>query len=157
MFVSSYNTYIHTNKSQATEKQVQDREKQTTSFSTRLFQKSSTQALESSASSVDYIAKNNAFWQKVELQRHQNDTLGKDFLEKTKQFEGQKKLSSAKQAYAEGTKFFSLSPKQVNSLDLTPKIDKKLPDDIKELKEQMIRNLMINTYVANDRYYKITA
>lgn len=157
MFVSSYNTYIHTNRSQSTDKQVQEREKQNDSFSTRLLQKKAPHSLQSSPSAVDYIAKNNAFWQKVELQRQKDDTFGKDILEKTKALEGQKTLTNAKQAYTESAKFFSLTSKHHSSLDLTPKIDKKLPDEIKELKEKIMRNLMVTTYAANDRYYKVTA
>lgn len=157
MFVSSYNTYIHTNRSQSTDNRVQEREKQTDSFSTRLLQKKAPHLLQSSSSAVDYIAKNNAFWQKVELQRQKDDTFGKDILEKTKVLEGQKTLSNAKQAYTENAKFFPLTSKHHSTLDLTPKIDKKLPDEIKELKEKIMRNLMVTTYAANDRYYKVTA
>jgi hypothetical protein len=157
MFVSSYSTYIHTNRPQSTEKQAQEREKQNDSFSTRLLHHKASPTLQSSASAVDYIAKNNAFWQKLELQKQQEGSFNKDFLEKTKLFEGQKTLSSAKQAYTEGAKFFSISPKHTGSLDLTPKIDKKLPNEIKEIKEKIMRNLMVTTYIANDNYYKITA
>lgn len=157
MFVSSYSTYLHTNNTQNTQKQLQEREKQNDSFASRLTHKKPSTSHPSTSNAIDYIAKNSAFWQKLELQRQKDESLGKDFLEKAKAFEGQKKLSNAKQAYHESVKFFPLTSKQIISVDQSPKIDKKLPNEIKEIKEKLMRNLMVSTYIANDNYYKITA
>ena len=157
MFVSSYNTYIHTNPSQATEKQREEREKQSASFPSRFVQKPTLQTQNPSTFAVDYIAKNNTFWQKLELQKQEQNGKDKEFQETTKLFANQKTLSNAKQAYTEGAKFFSLFQKHTSTLDQTPKIDKKLPEEIKDLKEKVMRNLMVSTYIANESYYKITA
>ena len=157
MFVSSYNTYIHTNASQTVEKQRETKEKQNSSFDFRFAQKKLPEIQKPSLFAVDYIAKNNTFWQKLELQKQTQEQSQTELQETTKLFTNQKTLSNAKQAYSESTKFFSLFQKQIGVLDQTPKVDKKLPAEIKEIKEKLMRNLMVNTYIANDNYYKITA
>jgi hypothetical protein len=57
----------------------------------------------------------------------------------------------------ENSTMFPLLQKPKLTLNQTLKTDKKLPQDTQKAKESIIRRDMINTYIANDNYYKITA
>jgi hypothetical protein len=52
---------------------------------------------------------------------------------------------------------FSLILKPLTTLSQTPKIDKKLSNDLQELKEQLIRKDMISAYKSNESFFNITA
>ncbi len=75
----------------------------------------------------------------------------------TKLFSSNATLQSAKVAYSSNSTMFSLLKKPTATIDQTPTIDKTLPLDIQEIKENNMRHLMVNTYLANDNYYQTTA
>ena len=52
---------------------------------------------------------------------------------------------------------FPIIKKPAFTLSQTPKIDEKLPLDVQEAKEKTLRHTMLNTYISNDNYYRITA
>ena len=52
---------------------------------------------------------------------------------------------------------FSLIAEPSTTLNQTPKVDKKLPNNLQELKAQFIRKDMISAYTANESYFNITA
>jgi hypothetical protein len=52
---------------------------------------------------------------------------------------------------------FSLVKKPTLALSYLPKIDEKLSPDVKEAKEKNLRYTMVNTYMENDKYYRVTA
>ena len=66
-------------------------------------------------------------------------------------------LKSAKVAYADNSVMFSLLKKPGISLNQIPKINKTLPQNIQDVKEDNLRNNMVNTYLENDKYHLITA
>ena len=43
------------------------------------------------------------------------------------------------------------------TLSQTPSIDKKQSLDIQKIQEKNLRQTMVNTYLANDKYFQITA
>ena len=52
---------------------------------------------------------------------------------------------------------FSLFQKPHATLDQTPKLENTIPKEPSDIKELNMRHKMVNTYIANDNYYKITA
>jgi len=52
---------------------------------------------------------------------------------------------------------FSLLVKPKQTINQTPKIDQKMPIEAQDAKESVIRSTMVNAYIANDNYYRITA
>lgn len=157
MFVSSYNTYINTNNSNKnTKTNVEKENLNTKSFNSQLLSKTKTQIVNQPAVPVDYISKSLVFSnkQQVEQQLSKSPDQTKSKIDK---FKGQSTLISAKDAYTSNSKMFSLFIEPHATMSQTPKIDSSLPDNLKELKEQTIRHQMVNTYIENDTYYKITA
>ncbi|MBU0721370.1 hypothetical protein KJ877_08505 [bacterium] len=157
MFVSSYSTYINTNSSARNDGADSQKVKKEPSFGSGLSEKQTLSFTDAIHLPVDYIAKKSAFWHKLELQKKEAQNTQKDIEQKTKEFTQHKTLQNAQKAYTENSKIFSLFLKANPTLDQTPKIDKKLPKDIQDLKEKNIRHTMVNTYLSNDRYYQLTA
>jgi len=161
MFISSYNTYIQTNTSTRNEKQKEDGGG--SSFTSKLFEQPKLQLFSFTSLPVDYVqntkSSRNKFAiekQTQKLQDSKNDELYKQ--EKlTKKVSTQQTLQSAKTAYKDNAKLFSQIQKTKITLDQTPKVDPKLPENIQELKEQNMRRIMVNTYIQDDNYYKRTA
>jgi len=169
MFVSSYNTYIST---VATNKHTREKEvdsKSSTSQSSKVFEIPKTELQALSNLPVDYILKSKTFNNKLELKRQEfelanpqkqdspqtqvkNNSQITSFL--SKEFLFTKTILSAKKAYEDNSKTFSLIKVPGNTQDQTPKIDTRLPIDEQELQ---MRHTMVNTYIDNDRYYKVTA
>lgn len=164
MFVSSYSTYINTNASDKAAKQRYDKSgAESKSFDSELSKKNSSLSFKSSNLPIDYISKSQFLhnkqeleFQKQQLQEPQNKTLNQT-KEMMNKFSGQNSLLSAKSAYESNSKMFSLFQKPHATLDQTPKTDKKLPLKTQEAKENNLRHLMVNTYIANDKYYQVTA
>ena len=167
MFVSSYSTYIQTNTSDRAAKQrVGKPSLESQSFSSKLTQATSSPTLINTALPVDYISKSQVLNNKLELD-YQKDKLKEsknNSFSTTKEFtsklSAQSSLVSAQSAYESNSKIFSLYQKPHATLNQTPDIEKTLPKEpkeIQEIKELNMRHKMVNTYIANDSYYKITA
>ena len=150
MFVSSYNTYISTNNSQKIEKKESPRREES-SFSVKFSPKSLPVLSTTTNLPVNYISNykvlNNQ--QKLQQETSQNN-------EKLK-FTKINAHLNATNAYTDNSKIFSLLLKPRATLDQTPHVDKKLPVEVQEIQEENLRHTMVNTYIANDNYYKITA
>ena len=159
MYVASYNTYIAPlNVSEQTEFKKTEKGRESSTFA--LETKPDAPFLKPSTLPVDYVAKNSGFWQKYELQRQMQEQQkqGEKFQDATQLFTRASTLQHAKEVYTHPLKTFSLYPKpHAKAIDQTPKIDERLSPQAHEFKELQMRRTMINTYVANDTYYKITA
>lgn len=152
MFISSYNTYISTNNSDKTNKYKESQSKdEAREFNLKSY---TTPTLTTNTANknlpVDYVSNYKSF---NNQQKIQEQIKNQDDAKYTKV----KTLQSAKIAYEDNSKMFSLRIKPTVSLDMTPKISKDIPKDIQELKESKLRNKMVNTYMANDKYYQLTA
>ena len=99
--------------------------------------------------------------QEIESQKQQLQKSPDKELVKTKntltKFTAPNSLLNAKSAYESNSIMFSLFQKPNATLNQTPKIDETLALKTQEAKENNLRHLMVNTYIANDNYYKITA
>ena len=164
MFVSSYNTYIHTNASDKSAKQrFEKADVDSKSFNSELKKDDSSVHFKNPNLPIDYIAKSQVLNNKYELEAQKQqfeEQIPRD-LNKTKdtinKFSGQNSLLNAKNAYENNSKMFSLIKIPHSTLDQTPKVDKEMPKKAQEAKELSMRHLMVNTYIANDNYYQITA
>ena len=162
MFVSSYSTYISTNPSQRTDKSRSEGEKSFSSLIPKTLDVNSVK-FSNLAIPVDYISKSQAFSNQLELelQKRELNNQDKNGLGETKksitEFSNTKMIQNFKQAYSDNSKIFSLFKIPHATQDQTPKIDKKLPDDVQEIAKQALRDAMLNTYIQNDRYYQLTA
>ncbi|MEA3330448.1 MAG: hypothetical protein U9Q29_01990 [Campylobacterota bacterium] len=141
MFVSSYNTYIHTNRlTNATNERVEKSKHVGSSFNSVLSQNEVLKSKSSENLPINYVSNYKAFNNKQKLQnpfQDKNTTTYKTITTK----------ENAKIAYEDSSKIFSLSQKPSITLNQTPKIESELN----------VRHAMINTYIANERYYQVTA
>jgi hypothetical protein len=155
MFVSSYNTYVNTNATQRTQKERTDTpSEKASSFSTKLSGISApiadVLALKNQLP-VNYVSDYKVLSNQHKLQQSNGQELAKTkFTQITAQ-------QSAKVAYSDNSQLFSLLTKPKITLDQTPKLNTKLPQKAQEAQEKTLRHTMINTYIANENYYKITA
>lgn len=150
MFVSSYNTYIHTNSTDKTTKTKELKSiDDSKSFATKLFNTSKTDSLNLKNTPINYVDNPKVFYNRQKLE--QNIESNKEFLNANK-FNGASSLKNAKAAYNANTIMFSIVPKPkgtLSPLSSNTKANNELP-----LSEKLSA---INTYLLNDRYYRITA
>lgn len=152
MFVSSYSTYIDTNHLQKSkETQKEERKTDSSAFAKQLKFNPNAPQKQANQFPVNYIADYKVLSNQQKLQQETQGNMQKLKFSKLKAFD------SAKNAYSDNTKIFSLLIKPKATLDQTPRIDKKMPAQAQEAKESIIRHQMVNTYISNDNYYKITA
>lgn len=163
MFVSSYNTYIQPSATQRVTKEKEQPSKSGESFASKFLEQPKLEPLLTSTLPVDYVNKAKSFNNKLEMKRQEealNNSQGEEsFSSKdlTKEFASRKILQSAKTAYEDNSKMFSIYKQPQHTLDQTPTADKELPQNIQKLKEENMRRKMVNTYIQNDNYYKVTA
>lgn len=151
MFVSSYNTYIGTNSSHKTQKYAEKNLNESLeSFSKNLLNSTVIKPYTHTDLPVDYISNYKSLNNQQKLQERVYEKSSEEFKKLTI-------TNSAKTAYEEGIKIFALSKKPPLTLNQTPQIDERLPKETQEAKEKTMRNIMINTYLSNEKYYKITA
>ena len=151
MFVSSYNTYVSTNNSDRTSNQRVDKAKPSTgSFESKLEQSGVLESKNTQNLPITYISNYKAFSNKQKLQEQFQN---KDEIKYNKV----NAMKNAQSAYKDNSVMFSflLEPQMTQSQ--TPQIDQKLPSDLQKAQEQNMRHAMVNTYLANDKYYRITA
>lgn len=152
MFVSTYNTYVGTDTSNKTNgyKSNGSSKENRDSFGDELSKFTIVKAHTDKNLPIDYISNYKSFNNQQKLQEQLQNRDG---------FELKKLniINNAKAAYEENTKMFSQLKKPTFTLSHTPKIDEKLPRDVKEAKEKTLRHLMVNTYLANDKYFQVTA
>jgi hypothetical protein len=153
MFVSSYNTYISTDTSNKSQRERVDTSKERkSSFDTKLLNNDSKNIVATNNKlPLSYISNYKALSNQQKLQEDLNQNFAKTKFTKIN------KINNALSAYMENSTMFPLLQKPKLTLNQTLKTDKKLPQDTQKAKESIIRRDMINTYIANDNYYKITA
>ncbi len=148
MFVSSYNTYITNKPASKIDKSTHNENEKNDSFQKRLFSDNLEKIVSSPAKiPLNYISNYKSLHNQQLLQQH-NET--KKEYSKIK-FEKINKITSAQNAYSENAKLFSLAQKPKTAL--TQEI--KQPENIQQ--NTLLKQKFINTYIANDNYYKITA
>ncbi len=151
MFVSSYNTYITTNPSDKNSAQKLEKKSSSgESFQSQLKQHSLLESKDTKNIPINYISNYKAFSNKQKMQDGLLDN-------ETKKFTKINNLNSAKDAYKENSKMFSLFLEPKMTQNQTPQIDASLPKELQSAQEKQLRHTMVNTYLANDKYYQITA
>jgi len=156
MFVSSYSTYIQTGAANKNIRQKDTEYENRSALSSKLYEKN-TPALSSGAPfAVDYIAKNNNFYTKLFLEKNQDEQSAQT-KELTHKFIDQSTLQDAKKAYTQLPKMSSFFRETFIAFDKTQTVASKSSQETQESKDTATRKLMIDTYIANDNYYKISA
>ncbi|MBU1217399.1 hypothetical protein KJ870_03225 [bacterium] len=156
MFVSSYSTYIQTNTNDKNVKQKDVSYGKDSGFSSKLLKESVADTAKNASLPVDYIARNNNFYTKLFLEEHQDEQSAQT-KELTHKFIDQSTLQDAKKAYTQAPKMTSLFRETFLALDKTQLAEAKPSQNTQDFKDAKMRKLMINTYIANENYYKITA
>ena len=164
MFISSFSTYITNNTSDRTTRaKTENIQEKSDLFSSKLSNKINSSSLIKPSIPANYISQGQAQHNKQMIELNQQsiqNSQKSDFKASndiTKNFSSNVSLLNAKAAYSSNVTMFSLLKKPTATLDQTPSIDKALPENIQELKEKNMRHQMVNTYLANDKYYQITA
>ena len=152
MFVSSYSTYINANAVDASTRNKRvDKPSADSLFNSKLFKKPSADR-PLTKFPIDYISKNKVLNTKAHIQQH---------LEQNSQITKFTTISSqikASSAYTANSTMFSLMIKHQPALKPNAlNTNQNLPQEIKDIKESLLRNKMLNTYISNDNYYQITA
>ena len=152
MFVSSYSTYIDTNRLQKSqETQKEEKKTENGAFSKKLNLNLSSLQKSTVNFPINYISDYKVLNNQQKLEQDVAQNRQKQKFSKIQSFD------NAKTAYSDNTKIFSLLVKPRATLNQTPRIDKKMPQNAQEAKESIMKHEMINTYIANENYYKITA
>ena len=152
MFVSSYSTYITTDTNSKIQREKASlRDDKNSAFSSKLSEKTVPNLVANKNLPVNYISNYKALNNQQKLLQEDHTNQAK------KKFSKINAITSAKINYSDNTKIFSLLLKPSATLDQTPKTDKRMPLDIQEIQEKNLRTTMLNTYAANDNYYKVTA
>jgi len=150
MHVSSYSTFINTNSSQKVQREREVPQKESKTSFTKLSPTPDKVLDKTSKLPINYVSDYKVLNNQQKLQEETPNNAKVKFS-KIKTF------VSAKDAYTDNSKNFSLLVKPSATLDQTPKIDKKMPQKAQDAKEAIMKHTMVNTYIANDNYYKITA
>jgi len=151
MFVSSYNTYVSANNpDRITEQKVDKAKSSKNSFESKLEQSSILESKNTKNLPITYISNYKAFSNKQKLQEQFKNQDGIKYNKINS-------MKNAQTAYKDNSTTFSLLLKPKVTQSQTPKINKKLPSEFQKAQEQTMRHTMVNTYLANDKYYQITA
>ena len=150
MFVSSYNTYIHTNTTDKTAKSKETANSSSAkSFQSHLLQTSQTPKLQTNTTPINYVESSKVFQNKQKLQQN---VESKNELSNVNKFNTFSAVKTAQVAYTNNSKIFSIVAKPKPSLPATQNLPRE--DEISKLKAKFNA---INTYLLNDSYYRITA
>ncbi|WP_294961922.1 hypothetical protein [Sulfurimonas sp.] len=151
MFVSSYNTYVNTNNSDRNANHKVDKAKNSsTLFESKLAQNSVIESKDTQNLPITYISNYKSFNNKQKLQEQLENKDGIKFNKIND-------IKNAKEAYADNSVMFPLLSKPKTTQSQILQIDRELPMNLQEAQEKQIRHNMVNTYLANDKYYQITA
>ncbi|MCW8837741.1 MAG: hypothetical protein OQJ77_05465 [Thiovulaceae bacterium] len=147
MFVSSYNTYLSTHTDNKTTKNKQN---YSTSklFEINLNKNEVSNPNTTLSSPINYISKYKTLSVKERINSQLKQETAQSNMSKFSSVNSQIK---APMAYAANSTMFSLMIKY-------PKTAKQIEDNSdRVLKEPTLRTKMIDTYMANDKYYQLTA
>jgi len=150
MFVSTYSTYLHTN---TTDNIVKNQErKESSSFNIKSLKSTENTTKQLVNTPVNYISESKALKTKAQIQQQEEQN---NSVTRFTSINSQMKVSSA---YASNSTMFSLMIKHQTPVKQdSANINQNLPQDIKDIKESFLRDEMVNTYVANNNYFQITA
>ena len=150
MFVSSYNTYIHTNTTDKTTKSKESASASgSKSFESKLLHTSQIAQTESKNTPINYLDGSKIFKNRQKLQQN---IESKEELANVNKFNKFSSVKSAKVAYTNNSHIFSIVAKPKPTLTTTSNMIN--GDEFSKQKEKFSA---INTYLQNDRYYRITA
>jgi len=154
MFVSSYSTYIDTTANKRVQNErVQGEKKSSQSFQNKLLVTPQKTLLSGNELPVNYISNYKSLNTKQQLLQEQEKSQNSDKMK----FAKVSAQGNAKVAYEENSKMFSFLIKPKQTLSQMPQFHKQSPSDLMKSKESFLRETMVNTYTANDNYYRITA
>jgi len=146
MYVSSYSSYIPNISSSKTD--TRDKKEQESDHSRSKFtihqQTKSPLAEKNLTIDQNYQSKYNFF-------RDSSANKDLDHLKKIKNY------NDAKTAYSDNSKLFALSYKPKAVIGNVTLVDRNLPKEAQETKEKIQKQKLINIYVENDNYYRVTA
>ncbi|SFV54085.1 hypothetical protein MNB_SM-4-320 [hydrothermal vent metagenome] len=153
MFVSSYSTYVDTAVTKKTQADsVINPIKKTESFALKLLQNTQKNVLLNSKIPLNYISNYKALNNRELLDQQTSQQTAT-----TLKFSKLSAMSSSKVSYEENSKMFSFLIKPKGTINQTPKLDKNLPAKAQESQESFMKVKMLNTYISNDNYFKVTA
>ncbi len=155
MFVSSYSTHIQTNNSDKVTKQALEKS-YTESFSSKIPSKVQTSSVINSNIPINYISQSLVLNNKQNLEDKKNEVKDK-IKNDVNKFSKRNSLLNAKKSYEVNAKRFSLLSIPNITLNQTPLTQNTLPKEPQEIKELNLRHKMLNTYIANDKYFKVSA
>ncbi|MDF1875008.1 hypothetical protein JHD48_04590 [Sulfurimonas sp. SAG-AH-194-I05] len=155
MFVSSYNTYIQTKSNEKTNEKQRKIENE--SFSSKIAKSltSPTQKKLSTALQSEILNTSNTY-NKVSIQ-NQKKSAGAQTEKSLNKFTASNTVLNAKNAYEENAQIRLNFRMPHAPLNQTPSLEKSLPQEPKEIIERNMRYKMVNTYISNDNYFKVTA
>lgn len=155
MFVSTYSTFVHANSSASNQTQTKAKTQQNFELKEQDYKR--VPYLRSSQSfSTDYVAQNQNFFQKLLLEQ-KTDQNSKEILESTHKFKTTKEFQNAQNAYKEAEEKHASLFHYSHALDANNITNTQLSYEFQELQEQSKRKIMIRTYEANEKYYRLTA
>ena len=164
MFVSSYSTYVSASTSDKTLKSREEgSQEKTKPFGSKITDASISKASLSSSVPLNYISDEQTQHTKrmMSLQGKELEEKSKNEFKKTNEaltrFNSSATMQSANAAYSSNSTTYSLFKKVNSTINQTPRINSLEGKDVKEIKEQNMRDTMVNTYLANDKYYQVTA
>ena len=147
MFVSSFNTYISDINLKRTKQNTQETKNEGRYSSASNFEKKQ-QVLSSKVdikTPINYISNYKSFANKQKLQEDKS----KIQEQPTKKFSKINNITNAKTSYEANSKMFSLRRVPQIPIGQLQRKNESLPIKLQQK--------MVNTYIANDNYYKITA
>ena len=154
MFVSSYSTYIDTTVASRVNNERKEVDKKSSdSFNSKLLSATPKTIPTAKQLPLDYVSDYKALYNRQKLD--QDKEFGKNVA--TMKFSKMSSQSAAQVVYTANSKMFSLIPKPKIALDQTPTLSKKLPPEAQEAGKELLKIDMVNAYIANDNYYRITA
>ncbi|MEA1955273.1 MAG: hypothetical protein U9N02_02125 [Campylobacterota bacterium] len=151
MFVSSYSTYINSLTTDKTKKRDIEKSESQTDFSSKLHQNKTVLTSKLDIKSpINYISNYKSFANKQKIEEKlnfpQEQNLQKKEIDKYKKINT---ITNAKSSYETNSQKFSLLRVPHITLNQVQKNDEQLPIKLQQN--------MVNTYIANDNYYKVTA
>jgi len=146
MYVSSYNSYIPNISSSKTDSKEKKESKEIESSNSFSIEKGRRSSLDEKNLPVkqNYQTQYNYF---------RDRTSYKEF----DTFDKIKKYNNAKEAYTENARLFSLTQKPKAVIGNITLPDRHLSKEVQETKAKLTKQKLINIYVENDNYYKVTA
>ena len=157
MFVSSFSTYITNNTSNRAAKTTANTEDEKSSSFTHNLSKNTKQTpLLKQSTSINYISQGKAQYNKqmIEIsQKSMQNSKNNDFKTANKtrnSFSSNASIKSAKVAYVDNSKMFSIVAKPKISINTQTISGDKYT-------QEKAKYSAINTYISNDKYFQITA